>query len=115
MRRIAVAALGLVLVASACSGEADVPAPAGGEVRIEGFLFHPDELMISAGQTVTWENSDEILHTATSGAPAAQTGLFDGVMGEQGDRFSFPFAEEGTYEYFCTRHNHMRGTVVVTE
>ena len=29
------------------------------------------------------------------------------------DKFSFTFATPGTYEYFCSLHPHMTGTVVV--
>jgi hypothetical protein len=30
------------------------------------------------------------------------------------ETFSFTFAEPGTYTYFCSRHPHMTGSVVVT-
>jgi plastocyanin len=107
--------IGLTLLTAACSGMpgGDEPPQGASQVRVEGFLFHPDRLTIAAGATVTWENRDEILHTATSGTPGAETGLFDGEMGEQEATFAFTFDEPGTYAYFCTRHNHMRGTIVV--
>lgn len=123
MRAIA-AVLGLVLVAAACSGGAPQGDPGGtatgatdtpsGTIVIEGFLFEPETLTVPAGTEVTWENRDEILHTATSGTPEAPTDLFDGTMPARGDRFTFTFADPGSYRFFCSRHNHMRGTIEVT-
>jgi plastocyanin len=103
-----VACLGL----AACTG---APAPTGApdrteatQVRIQGFIFRPNELTVPVGTKVTWSNEDEILHTAT-----ASDGTFDLEMPEQGTSSSFVFTEAGTYEYACTRHASMTGVLVV--
>jgi plastocyanin len=83
-------------------------------VQVAQFKFAPAQLEIPAGTTVRWDNSDEILHTATSGAPDAATGDFDGQMSGAGTSFSFTFETPGTYVYFCSRHVFMAGEVVVT-
>ena len=39
---------------------------AAANVRIDNFSFQPKELVITAGTTVTWQNADDVPHTATS-------------------------------------------------
>ena len=78
------------------------------------FKFDPTPLKIAAGTKVTWMNSDDILHTVTSGAPGSEDGKFNGEMSAQGTSFSFSFTTPGTYSYFCSRHNGMRGEVQVS-
>ena len=112
-------AIGLaVLTLTACSSDGEEASTsteaAGATVTIAQFDFKPGEIEVLAGTTVTWENTDRILHTATAGTPENPTGVFDGVMTDQGESYQFTFTEPGTYSYFCSRHNHMTGTVVVT-
>ena len=47
------------------------------------------------GMSVTWLNKDDIPHTVVSKTR------------------QFTFNEAGTYEYFCSLHPHMTGTIVV--
>lgn len=115
------------LALGAC-GEGDQPAtptetpaaaangatPVESTVQVAQFKFAPAQLEVAAGTTVRWDNSDEILHTATSGAPDAATPDFDGQMSGAGTNFSFTFETPGTYAYFCSRHVFMTGEVVVT-
>lgn len=70
-------------------------------------------LEVAVGTTVTWTNTDQILHTVTTGTPDAPDGRIDGQMPEAGSTFSFTFTEPGTYAYFCSRHTFMTGTIVV--
>jgi plastocyanin len=76
-------------------------------------MFSPTPLSINVGQSVTWTNNDQILHTATSGAPGSTTPIFDGQMDGQGKTFRFTFTSPGRYPYFCSRHNGMLGEIVV--
>ncbi|MGH2446679.1 MAG: cupredoxin domain-containing protein [Candidatus Limnocylindria bacterium] len=88
---------------------AALPGRAGGAaVEIADFAFTPATLTIMVGDTVTWTNSDPMVHTATS-----TTGAFDSGDLAQGDAYSFTFTEAGTYDYLCTPHPTMTGTIVV--
>jgi plastocyanin len=77
-------------------------------VAIADFAFAPATLTITAGDTVTWTNEDQIEHTATS-----TTGAFDSGLLGQGASFSFTFTTPGTYDYLCTPHPSMTGQIVV--
>jgi nitrite reductase (NO-forming) len=66
-------------------------------------------LTVSAGTTVTWTNDDPgMLHTIT-----AVDGSFDSGFLNDGDTWSYTFAEPGEFEYFCTPHPWMRAKVIV--
>ena len=82
-------------------------------VDVSQFKYSPAMLEITTGTTVTWTNTDQILHTVTTGTPDAPDGYIDGQMPASGTSFSFTFTEPGTYDYFCARHAFMTGTVVV--
>ncbi|HEY7662188.1 MAG TPA: cupredoxin family copper-binding protein [Xanthobacteraceae bacterium] len=78
------------------------------EVKIDNFTFSPQRLTVKAGTTVTWINEDDIPHTV-----AASTKAFKSKALDTDDKFSFTFTTPGTYEYFCSLHPHMTGTIVV--
>lgn len=78
------------------------------EVTIVDFAFEPQELVVTAGTTVTWSNDDVTPHTVT-----ADDGAFDSGRMDPGGTFSFTFDEPGTYSYICSFHPGMTGTVVV--
>jgi plastocyanin len=84
--------------------------------------YAPNPVEVNVGGTVTWINDDFTSHTATSGSPSSgSTGMFGGtddspeIIGPEGDTQSFTFGEAGEFEYYCTLHPSMVGTVVVTE
>ena len=85
-------------------------APAdGNQVNIDGFAFVPLTLTVKAGTTVTWTNRDEEPHTV-----AASDGSFRSPGMGTGATFSHTFASAGTFDYVCSIHPMMHGTVVVT-
>jgi plastocyanin len=85
-------------------------APANGnQVNIDGFAFVPVTLTVSAGSTVTWTNRDEEPHTV-----AATDGSFHSPGMGTGATFSHTFSTAGTFDYLCSIHPMMHGTVVVT-
>jgi plastocyanin len=93
------------------AGVAVMAAPAGAEdavVKIENFTFAPQRLTVKAGTTITWTNDDDIPHTVASSAKAFKSKVLDSE-----DKFSFTFTTAGVYEYFCSLHPHMTGTIVV--
>jgi plastocyanin len=77
-------------------------------VKIEDFTFSPPSLTVKIRTAVTWLNKDDIPHTVVS-----KTRMFKSKALDTGDSFSFTFNEAGTYEYFCSLHPHMTGTIVV--
>jgi len=78
------------------------------EVKIDNFAFAPHRVVVKAGTTVTWINDDDIPHTI-----ASSTKLFKSNALDTKDKFSFTFTTPGAYEYFCSLHPHMTGTIVV--
>ena len=78
------------------------------EVKIDNFAFAPQRVVVKAGTTVIWINDDDIPHTVASSAKLFKSNALDTK-----DKFSFTFTTPGTYEYFCSLHPHMTGTIVV--
>jgi plastocyanin len=78
------------------------------EVKIDNFTFAPQRITVKAGTTVTWINEDDIPHTVASSAK-----LFKSKALDTDDKFSFTFSTPGTYDYFCSLHPHMTGTILV--
>lgn len=77
-------------------------------VAIHDFAFSPMDLTIDAGADVTWVNQDSAIHDATDRQDAWRTALLSKDDGE-----TITFDTPGTYEYFCTIHPWMEGTITV--
>lgn len=77
-------------------------------VAIDNFSFGPKTLKVAAGTTVKWTNTDDIPHTVVS-----TDGIFKSHALDTSESFSYTFEKAGTYEYFCSLHPKMTGTVVV--
>jgi amicyanin len=89
----------------------DAPAPQGGTaVNITNFKFDPATLTVPVGTTVTWTNQDEEPHTV-----AAKDGSFHSPGMDTHGSYSFTFNTPGSYDYVCSIHPFMTGTVVVTK
>ncbi len=90
------------------------PEVGGNEVNMFIYEFMPMEVTIPVGTTVTWINNDEAEHTVTAGDGLFDSGNIMTANVAPGASFSFTFTEPGTYEYTCTIHPRMTGTIVVT-
>jgi len=122
MRRPSAFATAVVLAISACedapsdggpvgppSGDpvaaANVSMPSGG-----GNSFQPNDVFVILNGTVTWTNNagrnHNVTFAATPGAPANITNYSDGSVQRT-------FATSGTFNYQCTLHAGMNGTVRV--
>jgi plastocyanin len=102
----AAAALQLALLAGPTPA---VPSPVVGTmVKIDNFTFAPQRVTVMAGTTVTWENEDDIPHNI-----ASTTRLFRSKVLDTHESFSFKFTTPGIFEYFCSLHPHMTGTIIV--
>ena len=86
----------------------DQPAGASAEVKIDNFSFGPETLTIAVGTTVTWTNRDDIPHTVVS-----TDGVFRSKVRDTDEKFSYTFAQAGTYSYYCSLHPKMTGKVIV--
>lgn len=96
---------------SASAMPAESPPPQGGTaVSISDFKFKPATLTVPVGATVTWTNQDEEPHTI-----AAKDGSFHSPGLDTHGSYSFTFATPGSYDYVCSIHPFMTGTVVVTK
>jgi plastocyanin len=95
---------------SATGSSAEPSAPAGpNAVNITNFKFTPATLTVPVSTTVTWTNHDEEPHTvAASGDSFHSPGLGTNAS------FSHTFPTAGTFDYICSIHPFMHGTVVVT-
>jgi plastocyanin len=78
-------------------------------VSIVDFEFQPATLTVAQGTTVTWTNNGTQNHSATGDAGEFDTGIM--APGQSG---SFTFANAGTFNYHCTVHPFMLGTITVT-
>jgi len=79
-----------------------------------GTCFLPGEVTIGVGESVTWHNDSGVIHTVTSGnAEDGPDGVFDSSIVMSDDTFTHTFTETGQYEYFCSIHPWMTGTVIV--
>jgi amicyanin len=97
--------------ASASPTAADSPAPQGGAaVAIADFKFSPATLTVPVDTTVTWTNNDGEPHTI-----AAKDGSFHSPGMDTHGTYSFTFTTTGSYDYICSIHPFMTGTVVVTK
>ena len=78
------------------------------DVTMQNVAFSPQSVTIKAGDTVVWTNKDSVEHDVTAADGSFKSGIL-----ASGATFSHPFAQAGTYEYSCTLHPGMNGTVIV--
>ena len=114
--------------AAAIQAEAAVAANAGPQTHIvetamgsgapgcetSNACYLPQDITISTGDTVLWDNVDNAAHTVTGGSPSdGPSGVFDSSLLMAGLDYSFTFDDAGNYDYFCMVHPWMVGSVTV--
>jgi plastocyanin len=104
-------ALPIALIASG-AGTAK-PAPRASDaasytIAIKDFMFTPRNLVIPVGSKVTWTNKDEEPHKV-----AEVNSSFTSQPLDTDEGFTYEFKTPGKYEYFCTVHPRMTGTIIV--
>lgn len=82
----------------------------GATATIENFSYTPSEVAI--GENLTWTNVDGVPHTVTAGS-ASGVGDFDSGLIGPGQSFAVRFDQPGLYQFACSLHPRMTGTVVV--
>jgi plastocyanin len=118
---IVVLALAILGCSSSTTTTTAPPSPAGSattggsggsgtaaDVTMQNIAFSPQSVTIKAGDTVVWTNKDSVEHDVTAADGSFKSGIL-----ASGATFSHPFAQAGTYEYSCTLHPGMNGTVIV--
>ena len=95
---------------SSDSGNGGSNQPGANEVWMQNMAFDPTSITVSVGTTVKWTNKDSFTHNVTS-----STGAFSSGSMASNATFSFQFNSAGTYNYSCTIHPGMNGTVIVQQ
>ena len=78
-------------------------------ISIKGLAFTKGTRTVAVGTSVTWKNLDDTTHTVT----AMDGKAFDSHNLRPGETFTHTFSTRGTFEYLCTLHPFMRGTITV--
>lgn len=91
------------------------PAPATStaavNVAIGDHVFQPRVITVKTGTTVTWKHQGAALHNVISlTTPSLRS---DDL--KKGESYSYTFSKAGTYEYYCSYHEGMNGTIIVTD
>jgi plastocyanin len=82
--------------------------PPSREIAIESFAFTPTRLVVQQGDVITWVNRDVVRHDATMLDRSGGTGpILSGATG------SITATKPGIFDYMCSRHPDMKGTIVV--
>lgn len=82
-----------------------------GAITIKNSMFTPSQISVQKGDTVTWTNDDTTTHTVTDDLSNVD-GPSSGDI-QPGSTYSFTFNKTGSFQYHCTHHPSMRGTIVV--
>lgn len=88
-------------------GPANVVAPVTYNVNIVNNAFVPATISIKKGDTIIWTNKDSTSHTLAGGNLNSQPLGLNGT-------YSYTYNKTGTYDYRCSIHPSMKGTVTVT-
>ncbi|MGH2578664.1 MAG: cupredoxin domain-containing protein [Actinomycetota bacterium] len=100
----------LSLAASACGSEDPVGGGAsadGSTIGVRDYEFEPTTATVDVADTVTWVWEGSASHNVAG----------DGFQStdQSSGTFRHTFDRPGTYEYECTIHPGMEGSVIVTE
>jgi plastocyanin len=111
--KLLVLALAIPLVLIASGDGTAKPAPRASNagsytITIKDFMFAPRNLTIPVGTKVTWTNKDEEPHKV-----AEANSSFTSQPLDTDEGFTYEFNAPGKYEYFCTIHPRMTGTIIV--
>jgi len=111
-----IVALPLANAQSSITGStAAVSIPRGADVDSAppGYLPGNVTVVLGMNNTVVWTNNDASDHTVTSTSIPTGATAFDSGLFAPGQTFMHTFTVPGTYEYHCTIHSWMSGSVIV--
>ena len=98
-----IAAIAMLLA----TGVALAADPPRDTVVMDGTSYAPATLTVKRGATVSFVNKDPFPHTVTS------AGHFDSKPIGAGKTWKFKAKTAGRFDYICTLHPNMKGTLVV--
>ena len=104
---IASAMIIFVAVMTITGCKKDSATTTGNQVSMQSIAFAPSSLTVAVNATVTWTNNDNVAHNVTS-----DSGWFASSSINPGGTYSHQFTAAGTYNYHCTIHPGMNGTVI---
>jgi len=78
-------------------------------IEIKDFAFNPQTLTVKSGEKVTWINRDDEPHTIVS----VEKQFKKSTALDTDQEFTVTAGAPGTYNYFCSVHPKMTGTIVV--
>jgi plastocyanin len=117
--RLAIVAIGVSLIVSACGSESSNPAAptastaADVTVTIQGNngsnSYAPNPVSMRVGQTIVWRDADSVTHTATQDSGGFNTG----TVAAGATSAATMMNTAGTFTYHCTIHPGMVGTINV--
>jgi plastocyanin len=107
-RRLLVAAIGILPIVLMVSPAVHAQDSSGPTVVMSDFQFSPESITVQVGSSVTWQNDGPSAHTAT----ASDTSFSTGILKDDQSRTA-TFNQLGSFDYVCTLHSQMTGTVVV--
>jgi plastocyanin len=96
-----------LLAATAVLMLGTVAAAADASVSIRDFAFQPAAVTVRVGDTVTWTNRDDVIHTVQWSGGSESPDL------ENGESYSRTFTGTGVFPYICGPHPFMTGSVRV--
>jgi plastocyanin len=115
----------ILLVGVGFTGYLLLPQASGPQVKAQTFITIPlgaqsgglaayylpvtVTVVIGVNNTVQWTNNDTTLHTVTS----VTSGVFGSPAISPGQTYIYTFTTAGTFNYYCTFHNFMKGVVIV--
>ena len=106
MRRLLIGAV--VATALVLAGPASTASTANATVQITRTAFVPANAKITAGESVTWHNSDTRTHQVV-----ANGGQYASPILAPGQTYTHTFSNGGTYKYHDALHTALKGTVTV--
>lgn len=75
---------------------------------IKDFAYVPKVAKIKVGDTITWTQQDSAPHDVDFTDKS-----FESELQEKGGTITYTATTPGTFDYFCSAHQYMKGTLIV--
>jgi len=83
-------------------------------IGLAACRFNPNSASIASGKAVKWQNTGSQTHSVTFFSNSTATPPSGQASIDAAQSYSATFSTAGTFYYYCTYHNWMKGTVVVS-